>query len=91
MRLENAVAIITGGGAGFGKDFANRICRNGGRVVLADINNEAGIQTCRELNDSFESNCATFVPMDITDMSAFDRLFDICKEFFNVPANVLIK
>lgn len=37
MRLENKVAVITGGGAGMGKAMGELFTREGARVVLADI------------------------------------------------------
>lgn len=38
MRLRQKVAIITGGGSGFGAAIARRFAEEGARVVVADIN-----------------------------------------------------
>jgi NAD(P)-dependent dehydrogenase (short-subunit alcohol dehydrogenase family) len=38
MRLQNKVAIITGGGAGMGRAMAERFAHEGARVVIAEIN-----------------------------------------------------
>ncbi|MEK5442532.1 SDR family NAD(P)-dependent oxidoreductase [Fredinandcohnia sp. FSL W7-1320] len=41
MRLKDKVAIITGAGSGIGKASAERFIKEGAKVVLADINEEA--------------------------------------------------
>ena len=42
MLLENKVGIVTGGGMGMGEAVAKRWAAEGARVVLTDINSEAG-------------------------------------------------
>jgi len=42
MRLENKVAIVTGGAQGIGEAYARRFAREGARVVVADVNAEKG-------------------------------------------------
>lgn len=41
MRLQEKVAIVTGGGSGFGTGIARKFAAEGARVVVADINGEA--------------------------------------------------
>lgn len=48
MRLENKVAIITGGANGIGKAIAATYAKNGAKVSLADFNEEALQQTVTE-------------------------------------------
>ncbi len=38
MRLKDKVAIITGGGSGFGEGMARRFAQEGAKVVVNDIN-----------------------------------------------------
>ncbi len=38
MRLENKVAIVTGGASGFGEGIARKFVAEGGRVLIADLN-----------------------------------------------------
>ncbi|KAL6233936.1 hypothetical protein BDW75DRAFT_176396 [Aspergillus navahoensis] len=41
-RLSNKVAIVTGGGSGFGAAIATRFAEEGAKVVVADINTAGG-------------------------------------------------
>lgn len=40
MRLQNKIAIVTGGGSGFGEGIAKTYAREGARVMIADIAEE---------------------------------------------------
>ena len=42
MTLENKVAIITGGAKGIGLAIAKRFASEGARVVVADVDEDAG-------------------------------------------------
>src|SRR5262249_39086865 len=47
MRLDNKVALITGGGSGFGKGIAETFAREGARIAVIDINEEAARTVAR--------------------------------------------
>ena len=42
MRLKDKIAVITGGGSGFGEGIARRFAQEGARVVVADIDARGG-------------------------------------------------
>ncbi len=62
MKIENSVFVVTGGGSGLGEATGRMLVEAGGRVVLADVNREAGEKVAAELGAS-----AVFVETDVTD------------------------
>ncbi|EJO95801.1 short-chain dehydrogenase/reductase SDR [Ectopseudomonas mendocina DLHK] len=61
MRIEDSVFLITGGGSGLGLAAARQLMGQGGKVLLLDINAEAGQRAAVELGEG-----ARFVQADIT-------------------------
>src|SRR5215471_9976860 len=61
MRLDNKVALVTGGASGFGKGIAETFAREGARVAIADINEGAA----REVASGI-SNRALAVRCDVS-------------------------
>jgi NAD(P)-dependent dehydrogenase (short-subunit alcohol dehydrogenase family) len=53
MQIQNSVFIITGGASGLGAASARMIAENGGKVVLADVQVEAGEKLAAELKGAF--------------------------------------
>ena len=53
MQIQNGVFIITGGASGLGAATAKMIVANGGKVVLADVQVEAGEKLAAELGGKF--------------------------------------
>ncbi|WP_350448614.1 3-hydroxyacyl-CoA dehydrogenase [Pseudomonas solani] len=61
MQIENRTFLITGGGSGLGLATARTLLQQGARVLLVDINAEAGAARAAELGDK-----ARFQRADIT-------------------------
>jgi len=61
------VAIVTGGGQGIGRAIVKRLLEDGLRVVIAEIDEEAGRETLDEYHDFGE---CIFIHADISDDSA---------------------
>src|SRR5699024_12024154 len=51
-RLQDKVAIITGSGAGIGKEIATAFAQEGAKVVIADFDEDALTKTVSELKES---------------------------------------
>jgi len=61
MRLAGKVALISGGASGIGAATARKFVAEGGKAVLADLQEEKGRALAAELGDA-----AHFVPLDVT-------------------------
>lgn len=53
MDIKNKVFIVTGGASGLGAGTAKMLCANGGRVILADVQDEAGTALASELGQRY--------------------------------------
>ncbi|QEA38224.1 3-oxoacyl-ACP reductase FabG [Pistricoccus aurantiacus] len=71
--LNDQVAIVTGGAKGIGKGIAGVLAEAGARVVIADIDAEAGKRTAEALGATFES-------LDVTDRDACQRVVETVLE-----------
>jgi len=49
MRLQDKVAIVTGGGSGFGEGICKRFAQEGCKVVVNDINPSGGERVAKEI------------------------------------------
>ncbi len=71
MRLKDKVALITGGAAGIGKATAQRFIEEGAKVVICDVNQEAGQAAIQELGPR-----AVFFQVDVTNRQAVQAWVD---------------
>jgi NAD(P)-dependent dehydrogenase (short-subunit alcohol dehydrogenase family) len=62
MRISDTVYLISGGASGLGAATARLLVENRAKVILADINPDAGQELAKALGDG-----ARFVPTDVTD------------------------
>jgi NAD(P)-dependent dehydrogenase (short-subunit alcohol dehydrogenase family) len=69
MDLQGNVFVITGGASGLGASTAKLIAQHGGKVVLADMNEAAGVDLARELSGEF-------VKCDVSQEADAQRVID---------------
>ena len=65
MRLENKVAIVTGGAGGMGRSTVMRFIEEGAKVVIADYNAASGAETLAEITGLGYKNSAHFIKTDV--------------------------
>ena len=65
MKLKNKVCIVTGAASGIGREIALTYAREGGKVVIADLNKDAAQATADAIKATGGSAMA--VAMDVTD------------------------
>ncbi len=63
-RLENKVALISGGTGGQGSTEVKLFCQEGAKVVFGDLNDEKGKDIESEIRDS--GGEASYVHLDVT-------------------------
>ena len=80
MQLTNKVAVITGGGSGFGEGIATYLAQHGATVVVADIN-EAAAQRVAGAITATGSN-ALAVRTDVSQNSSMGELVETVQGAF---------
>jgi len=71
MRLENKVAVISGGARGMGAVEAMLFAKEGAKVVIGDMLEDEGRKTEAEINEA-GGECV-FVSLDVSDESAWEK------------------
>jgi NAD(P)-dependent dehydrogenase (short-subunit alcohol dehydrogenase family) len=78
-RIQDRVAVITGGCSGIGLATARRFAEEGAKVVIGDLNDEAGAQVVAELGGA---EVAAYVHVDVTSKDQVDALFRTAKDTY---------
>jgi glucose 1-dehydrogenase len=74
VRFVNKVCLVTGAGSGIGKAIAEQFAREGGKVVLADLNEEHGREAATQMTNA--GGQAIFVKCDVGDPAAIRAAID---------------
>jgi NAD(P)-dependent dehydrogenase (short-subunit alcohol dehydrogenase family) len=80
MRLQNKVAVITGAGSGIGRESALLFAREGARVVVADVNDDAGQAVVEELRAA--GGEAVYVRADVSKSAEAEGMIRAAEESF---------
>ena len=82
MRLQNRVAVITGGASGMGLATVNRFLAEGARVVIADYNAQAGQAALADAGKAGFAEAVSFVKTDVACEADVVSMFDHAVERF---------
>ena len=77
MQIQNHAFLVTGGGSGLGAATARMLAANGGKVVIADLNEPAGKDLA-----GFLGGAVRFIKADVTDEASTQAAVDLCVSAF---------
>jgi len=83
-RLENKVAVITGGAQGMGASHVRLFAKEGAKVVFTDLNEEGGNALANELGANVK-----FVKQDVTNADDWATVITQTEKAFG-PINILV-
>ena len=78
MRLENKVAIVTGGASGFGKGIVKKFISQGAKVVVADLN----FELAEQLVSSFHKESIFALKVDVSKKEEVKKMINLTVERF---------
>ncbi|MGA9410087.1 MAG: SDR family oxidoreductase [Roseobacter sp.] len=95
-RVAGKTAVITGGAAGIGRASSLMFAREGARVVIIDINEEAANETVEMIRQ--EGGTAHFFKADVSKSAQVDAAFDAIRSdvgayeiLFNHAGTIIVK
>ncbi len=77
MHIKNSTILVAGGGSGLGAATAAMIIANGGNVIIADLNKDAGEKKAAELGAQ-----ARFIETNVCDEAQVQAAVDLAKAAF---------
>jgi len=78
MRYKDKIVLITGSGSGIGKAAAIAFAKEGGTLVVSDINEKNGLETVSEIKNN--SGKASFFKADVSDHNMVENLMKFVVE-----------
>ena len=91
-RLQDRVAIVTGGGHGIGRAYAQRLAEEGAKIVIAELDGPAGERVAAELGGlavrtdvSQQSDCEAMARRAVERYGRIDILVNNAAIFHTVP------
>jgi 3-oxoacyl-[acyl-carrier protein] reductase len=78
MRLSGKVAIVTGGGSGFGEGIAKRFAEEGAKIVVNDIDDAGGKRVTAEIEKAHGQGSALYVHADVAKDADVRAMVEAC-------------
>ncbi|MCX7796557.1 MAG: sorbitol-6-phosphate dehydrogenase subunit [bacterium] len=78
--LTDYSGIVTGGASGIGKAVVKKLLTAGAKVIIADVNEETGRETLKELAEFRDS--VDFIKTDVTNKKSVEDMVRFTKERF---------
>ena len=92
MRLQDKVALITGGGSGIGKQSALLFAKEGAKVVVVDLDEKSGRETASMIKDAIFVRADVSAARDCQQMvEAAEKAFGRLNVLFNNAGIMLAK
>lgn len=73
-RVQDKIAIVTGGAQGFGGGIAEVLYAQGANIVVADLNEEVGRKMVEKLNSKKQTNQAFFVKANVVSPESVEEM-----------------
>jgi len=77
-RLQDKIAVVTGGARGIGKATAEKFAAEGATVIIADFDDQIGLITANEI--SATGGKVDFVKVDVSDSKSVGNLFGMIEQ-----------
>src|SRR5690242_13611950 len=78
MRLQGKVAIVTGGGSGFGEGIAKRFADESAKIVVNDIDDKGGRRVAGEIEKAQGQGSAVYLHADVADNGEVKAMVEAC-------------
>ena len=80
--VTGKVAIITGGASGIGRSTVLEFAKEGAKVVIVDLDENAGDRLAEELNSEHQGVVAVFVKADVSSQSGAEKIVETAMKTF---------
>ena len=80
MRLKDKVALITGAGSGIGRESALLFAQEGAKIVVVDVNDTAGEETCSMITQA--GGQAIYVHADVSKAADCEAMVNAAEKTF---------